>query len=146
MRIAPSVLLLTLVATGAFGADVYRSTDPNGNVSYSDRPQNDGAQPVTILTPHAGTPATAPRQTTVAAAKPAAPGAPGANPDALPPRPKTAAEKTKECEDAKTRATSFANSRRIYRTSANGERQYLDDKQIDEARAKSAADVKTFCG
>ena len=32
--------LLALVATAAFGAEVYRSTDAKGNVIYSDRPEN----------------------------------------------------------------------------------------------------------
>jgi hypothetical protein len=37
-------------------------------------------------------------------------------------------------------------SRRLFRTNAVGEREYLDDAAVAEARAKAAADVKDWCG
>jgi hypothetical protein len=36
-------------------------------------------------------------------------------------------------------------SRRLYREDGNGERVYLDDSQIDEARAKAQSDVEEYC-
>ena len=36
-------------------------------------------------------------------------------------------------------------SRRLFKTNDNGEREYLDDKAIAEARAKAAQDVKDWC-
>ena len=43
-RIASAALLLAVLGTAAYGADVYRSTAPDGTVSYSDRPQGADAQ------------------------------------------------------------------------------------------------------
>ena len=37
-------------------------------------------------------------------------------------------------------------SRRLVRTNADGEREYLDDSAVAEARAKAAADVQDWCG
>jgi hypothetical protein len=37
-------------------------------------------------------------------------------------------------------------SRRLFRTDAAGEREYLDDGAVAEARAKAAADVEDWCG
>jgi hypothetical protein len=148
--IARTALLLTLVATAALGAEVYRSTDANGTVSYSDRPQNDRAQAVFVATPRAGTPATAPIQRP----KPAAGSSsaqtetqPGSNAAAKkqPTPAEQAAEKEKNCATARERQQKYAESHRLYRTSPSGEREYLSANEIDEAKAKAAAEVDTWC-
>ena len=51
VRIALGTLFLALLGTAAFGADVYRSTAPDGSVSFSDRPQGADAQFVFSATP-----------------------------------------------------------------------------------------------
>ena len=55
MRTAAYVLL-ALAATTVYGAEVYRSTDANGNVIYSDRPENETSRSITVLTGHAVSP------------------------------------------------------------------------------------------
>jgi hypothetical protein len=144
--------LLALLSTAAYGAEVYRFTAPDGTVSYSDRPQGNNSEQVVIATPRPGAPAT-PAQALARA--PAAPGAtaepvPEApNAPTLPPGP-TAAElneqRQKNCEIARERQQRYTVSRRLFRTTPDGEREYLDDRQIDEARAKAAADVEDWCG
>ena len=57
VRIIRYMLLLTLVTAPAFGADVYRTTAPDGTVSYSDRPQGDSSEVVFVNTPRPGGPA-----------------------------------------------------------------------------------------
>jgi len=149
VRIAPTVLVLAFVATAAFGAEVYRSKDADGNVSFSDRPQNANAVAITVLTPRSARPAAPPPQpkpapkagdsaagTSSAAAKPQAP---AQTPE------EREAEKAKNCEIARQRQQSYAISHRLYRAGPNGERQYLNDQEIDEARARAAADVETWC-
>jgi hypothetical protein len=158
VRTARWLLLLALLGTAAQGAEVYRSTAKDGTVVYSDRPENDNAEYVTTVVPtHANTAAT-PRPATPganpaspAAARPnaaSAPEAPNA-PAPLPPGPTAAqlkAERQKNCEVAKERQQRYEVSRRLFRTNAKGEREYLDDKAVAEARAKAAADVKDWCG
>ena len=46
---------------------------------------------------------------------------------------------------ARERNDRYALSRRLYRTNADGERYYLDDAAVAEARAKAAADVEDWC-
>lgn len=143
-RIASAALLLAVFGTAAYGADVYRSTAPDGTVSYSDRPQGADAQFVLATRP-------APRATTPAAGSAnAAQGAPEApaNPT-LPDGPSAAKlreERQKNCEVARETVDRYTVSRRLFRTNAAGEREYLDDAAVAAARAKAAADVQDWCG
>jgi hypothetical protein len=151
VRTARCLLLLALLGTAVQGAEVYRSKAADGTVVYSDRPENDNAQPITVITQHAAQrPATT--ETAPAAARPGAPEAAPQAPTApapLPPGPTAAqlqAERQKTCEIAREREQRYAVSRRLFRTNEKGEREYLDDKAVAEARAKAAADVKDWCG
>jgi hypothetical protein len=144
--------LFALLGTVAYGAEVYRFTAPDGTVGYSDRPQGNNAEQVVIATPRAGTPATPAQAVARASAAPSAttepvPEAPSA--PTLPPGPTAAelsAQRQQNCEIARERQQRYTVSRRLFRTTPDGEREYLDDRQIDEARAKAAADVEDWCG
>ena len=149
-RIASATVLLALLGTAAHAADVYRSTAPDGTVSYSDRPQGSDAQFVFSATTR---PTTAPAAS-AATARPGAasnanrsvPQAP-ANPT-LPDGPSSAKlreERQKNCEIARERAERYALSRRLFTTNDAGEREYLDDAAVAAARAKAAADVQDWC-
>jgi hypothetical protein len=48
-------LLLALLATAAYGGQVYKSTDANGNVVFSDRP-SEKSEPVYVTVPGVGRP------------------------------------------------------------------------------------------
>ena len=50
-------------------------------------------------------------------------------------------QRQKNCETARERQERYSLSRRLFRTNADGEREYLDDAAVAEARAKAAADV-----
>lgn len=151
MRIAGCLLLALLCAsTGAAEQTVYRTVDATGNVVYSDRPLNDRSELVRVST-SGGT-----SVTTVAAApaQQAASGEPDADVQApTPPAPlpegPTAAEmleqRAKNCEIARERQARYAVSRRLFRQNAAGEREYLSDAEIEEARARAAEDVQNWC-
>lgn len=148
LRLGSSTLLLALLGTAAHAADIYKSTGPDGTVSYSDRPLGANSQFVTVVASGATRPAVAPGgETPTAAAPEALPEAPAT--PTLPEGP-TAAElllqRQKNCEIAREREQRYTVSRRLYRTNAAGEREYLDDAAVAEARAKAAADVKDWCG
>ena len=148
LRIAYGTLLLTLLSTAAFGAEIYRYTAPDGTVSYSDRPQGPNSEFVVAVVPRPRTP------TADAAAAPAgdtAPAAPEAAsaPAALPEGPTAAQlreQRQTNCNVARERLDRYTVSRRLFRTNAAGEREYLDDTAVAEARAKAAADVEDWCG
>jgi len=149
LRIAHGTLLLTLVGTAAFAADIYRSTAPDGTVSYSDRPQGADSEFVYSATPRI------PR--TVPGTAPAATGASAGNPAAVPETPNvptraggpSAAElreqREKNCATAREVLDRYTLSRRLFRTNAVGDREYLDDAAVAEARSKAAADVQDWC-
>jgi hypothetical protein len=150
VRIAATLLILA--ATAASGADIYVSTDANGVVTYSDRPDSLDAQPVLVATSRPGRAAPAPR--VAAAPRPAGPAAAGttANPgdpnagvQGEPDAKQVADQRAKNCEVARSRQANYTNARRLFKTLENGEREYLSDSDIDKARAQATADVKAWC-
>jgi hypothetical protein len=147
LRVRLFTLLLASLGTTAYAADIYRTTAPDGTVTYSDRPEGADSQFVSSVTPRApraaATGAQARANGTAAAGAPQAP----ANPT-LPDGPSSAklrAERQKNCEIARETQERYTLSRRLFRTNAVGEREYLDDAAVAEARAKAAADVKDWC-
>jgi hypothetical protein len=147
LRIAHGTLFLALLGTAAYGADVYRSTGPDGTVSFSDRPTGADAQYVTTTNPTTARPASNAQAPRAPGAAPAAmPEAPG-NPT-LPDGPSSGElrdQRQKNCEIARERLDRYNLSRRLFRTNAAGEREYLDDAAIADARAKAVADVQDWC-
>jgi hypothetical protein len=148
-------LLLAFLGTAATGAEVYRSTDANGVQTFSDRP-NGNSEAIYVATPRPGRPGNtvaarpAPAQANPAAATAeAAPAAPPARPppaEATPAeRAERAAIREKNCGIARARSEKFQVSHRLYREEANGERVYLTAAEMDEAKARAAADVATWC-
>lgn len=153
MRIAGCSLLI-LVAATTHGADIYRSTDANGVVSYSDRPQSArdehvvvarAAAPRTVAAPQAAESASDAAPSAEPAA--AAPGDPNAGIEAEtgPTAAELAELRVKNCTVARNRQTSYSQAHRLYRQLPNGEREYLSDSEIDNARAQAEADIKTWC-
>jgi hypothetical protein len=148
LRIAHGTLFLALLGTAAYGADVYRSTAPDGTVIYTDRPQGADSQYVTTTSPSARPTANAPTArasggAATAATMPAAPAIP-----TLPGGPAAADlrdQRQKNCEIARERLDRYNLSRRLFRTNAAGEREYLDDAAVADARAKAVADVQDWC-
>ena len=144
-------LLLAFLATAAYGGQVYKSTDANGNVVFSDRP-SDRSEPVNVAVPTAGKPGNpiTPRDAKAAAGTTQ----PGAQANAagdqkkekVPTPAEKDAERAKNCATARERKTRYEESHRLYKSGTNGDREYLNAAEIDEARAKAAADVATWCG
>jgi len=150
VRIALGTLFLALLGTAAFGADVYRSTAPDGSVSFSDRPQGADAQFVFSATPSPAPRSTAPSAPTRGAtAQNAATAPPEASVSPTPPQGPSSAElreqRQKNCEIARERQERYTLSRRLFRTNDAGEREFLDDAAVAEANSKAAADVEDWC-
>lgn len=153
VRIAHCTLLLALLgAAAAHGADVYRTRAPDGTITYTDRPQNDNSEYVPVNTPR---PANAPAAQSQP--RPRTGGANAQNPQveapAAPPAPTTGPttaqlreQRQKNCDIARERLERFTISRRLYRTNAAGDREYLSDQETAEARAKAQSDVQDWCG
>lgn len=141
--------LLLAASANANDRSVYRWTDSEGNVFYSDRPQADSAEDTGITSK-----ATDPTRIADARSKPVVDGA-----DAGPAAGATA-DSGKAEEDPDDRAARFAencrratgalesivNARRLYVPTDDGSRRYLDESETSARRAKAEADVREWCG
>jgi hypothetical protein len=152
---AQCTLLLALLGTAAYGADVYRTRAADGTITYSDRPESDTSEFVVVTTPRTGA-AAAPQRTpqgqraagnaqNTAAGPVQAPVTPPPL-EAGPSAAELRAQRQKNCDTARERLERFTLSRRLYRTNAAGEREYLSDEATAEARSKAQADVQDWCG
>lgn len=148
MTLCCAVAALTF-ATGALGNEIYKWTDEDGNIHYEDRPSgvsteeridityrrtdNNAVQQRVQAHREAQTARDEAKSVAAAEEKEAADNA--------------AAEQQRQqaCERARARLESYVQSRRLYRTDANGERVYLDDQQRQEARSKAEEQVSEFC-
>jgi len=147
--------LIALLGTAAASADVYRSVDAHGNVVYSDRP-TDKSEPVFVNASKPGRPGNpiAPQKTAgnsqagqnaqASSGEQSQPGAQKEKGDLTPAEKE--AEKQKNCQIARERKTKYDQSHRLFKTAPNGDREYLNAAEIDQARAQAAADVQTWCG
>ena len=137
-------LSLALAAASACAVEiVYRSIAPDGTVTYSDRP-SEGATAVVLATSR---PVEPPPSRIPAQPRPNAGSGVAGRPEAPPQQSaaERAEERARNCATARERAEQYAAAHRLYRTLENGEREYLNDGEIDEARARAAADVETWC-
>lgn len=139
------IMSFGLISSLALAAEVYRSIDPAGNVVYSDRPDSANAVPIIIRTAAAATPAARPPSTVTSTRTAETP----AQPDQDTVDRAVAAQRNEDraanCEAARARSESYDTSHRLYRTGPSGEREYLTDAQIDEARAAARAEVARWC-
>ena len=156
MRYVPLALCLLIAPVWA---DLYKWTDENGKIHYSDQPPlSNVKKPETI------------KQPKPAATAPAAAGEGGKPPSAAP---KTAAEqemefrkrrleaaeaeakaekdaqeaqeKKRNCERSKAQLASLENGGRITRSAANGEQIYLNDQEIAKELANARKITDSWC-
>jgi hypothetical protein len=126
------ILMLALLLCGTAGAQtapMYRTVAPDGTVTFSDLPLSDQSEMITVLV-RAGTTRSQSGAGNAAASDDA---------ESL------AAEMAENCTRAQEQQRSIANSTRLYRVLPSGERQFLTDEEIAEAREKAAEDVAQWC-
>jgi hypothetical protein len=143
------LLCAALIAwSGMASAVVYKWVDAQGKTQYGDRPP-DGvhAEVVELLGNHAPRVAATPAR----AAAPAA----AAQPANAPPKATDSAKQAvdddvsqareKQCADAQDRYKKLIEGRKLYKTGADGERQYLSSEEIDSERVNAKRDVDAIC-
>jgi catalase len=54
--------------------------------------------------------------------------------------------KAAQCKEAQERYQRYIESRRLFRVTPEGEREYLTDKELDEARVRAKQTVADYCG
>ncbi len=144
---AIAVALIGGLAATVAQADVYRWTDPQGHVQYSDR-WVPGSTRIMTTSPHGATNPVPSEQTD--SQKLAASNA-SAQQQAQQDAEKTvkrdmAANKAEQCKRATEAYQKAIESRRIYKEGKDGERQYISDKEADAYRARLLLERKATCG
>jgi hypothetical protein len=140
-----------LAWSGLASAVVYKWIDAQGKVQYGDRPP-DGvhAEIVEGLGTHG---------TRSELARPPVASATSSQPPRSAPPAKNAVEdgakkavdddvaqvKEKQCADAQAHYKSLIEGRRLYKSGADGERQYLTSDEIDAERVNAKRDLDTIC-
>jgi hypothetical protein len=136
LRSGALVLFACLVPFAAGAATVYKWTDPDGNVHFSDRPVDlPKAEKVEVPVNRPGT-------------TPPKPPAPRAGEDAAPQQPDASARREireKNCEIARRTLEHNENIGRMYRLDERGERVFLTDEERDAVLKRSRDDVAKWC-
>lgn len=145
---------LTLVACGlathaAHAADVYKYTDEQGNVQYTDKPRTLPAQRLDVKTQRTDIVAAQARQEEemkrMQNADRARSASASAASDQRQAEESSAKDKAERCAKARERYDSYMNSQRLYEQLPNDERRYLSDAELDAARASAKASMETLC-
>jgi len=148
MRV-PTLLFIMLLSCAALSAEVYRSVDSEGNFVYTDRPSTGDEEPVSITFDGV----TAQRATQSGSLQAGAsessetPGSddPNAGLAADASAEQRQEERAQNCVIARERNATYEVAHRLYREQPDGERVYLEDSEIDEARLRALADIETWC-
>jgi len=150
-------LILAAAAAAVLGSapvlagDIYRYTDADGNVHYVDRPTGASDEERLAISSRP----TNPQQVQARAAtrygdRGAETGdAGGADADDEPAtraeRAAAAKERAQQCQKYRDQLETYVTSRRLYRETADGEREYLDDTEVQEARSKTEELIVEHC-
>jgi len=142
-------LVLTVTATAtALAGDIYKWTDEDGNVHYGDQPTGERPERLDIQSK----PTDPARITAMARARSElkARAAEKANEArALEPTPEEIQaaidERAQNCADSVAQLQKYTESRRLYRTDESGERDYLDEEEMQATRKRTEDEVQEYC-
>lgn len=145
-----TVVALSLVAISSSQADVYRYVDKNGHVQYTDKPETLPAELLAKLkSQRTDNSAIADRVAADLKARDAAAKAQEAANKAATDKTKTdqvtAADKANRCAQARNQYAAITTTGRVFTVDDKGERVYMDDAQLDKARATTKEQMDTWC-
>lgn len=146
--IAVTAILALAAGGAAFAGDIYKWVDKDGNVHYGDKPTGESSERMDIQSKPTDperiqTLAQTRAETRVkrdeerAAAAEAAAEAAEAQ--------ARADELERKCSEARATMQRYVTARRLYREDEAGEREYLDEQQIQEARQRLEDQINENC-
>ena len=143
------VLSAAALATGAFAGEIYKYVDDNGTVHYLDRPTGEsGEERLEITysrTSNAAVNARIQKRREYLTALDEASNEAQSRREAEAQARAEIEERAAKCEEHRARLETYLQSRRLYRENAAGEREYLDEEQIMEARRKVEEAIQETC-
>jgi hypothetical protein len=150
MKSIVTIVAALLVLGTAQAGEVFVTKDSQGRPIYTDRPDSLPAERLKVANKSTDTVEVQKRYDEqmkgyAASGKPASEAIPntaeGRKAKAL-----TAADKAKRCQDSRQRYDHYMTAQRLYEQAPTGDdRRYLDDKEIDAARANAKQVMDEFC-
>ena len=148
-KVIALVLATAALTTSAFAGEIYKYVDENGNAHYLDRPTGESGEERLDVT-YAGTSSEAVsaqvkrRQNYMDALDEARKETQSQREAEAQARAEMEARAAK-CQESRSRLESYLQAHRLYRQDEAGEREYLDDEQILEARRKAEEAIQEHC-
>lgn len=146
-KLTATLILSVALASAASANEIYKWTDVDGNVHYTDKPIDGASERLDIASNstnneavQAQTQARLDRQSEAAEAAANAPKGPSAEEQRA-----EAQERADKCAMYQARLTKFTQSRRLYREDEDGERVYLDEADTQKTRDKTEEQVREYC-
>lgn len=148
--VALAALVLACTNATAQEFSVYKWVDEDGVPHYTDRPPSSAEVTRTGVRsrrtdPDAVMARAEQRSATTATQNEARQETRAANEEAAAEQAKTESERQEECAKARERARTYNTARRLYRPLPDGNREYLTDQELSEARASADEAVSTWC-
>ena len=143
------VLSAAALTTSAFAGEIYKYVDEEGNVHYLDRPTGESGEERMNIT-YSGTSSAAisaqvkRRQDYMEALDEARSEKASQREAEAQARAEMEARAAK-CEQNRARLETYLQSRRLYRENEAGEREYLDEEQMQEARRTAEEAIQETC-
>ena len=148
-KILVLVLSVAALASSAFGGEIYKYVDDNGNVRYLDRPTGEsGGERLDITysgTSSESVSARVQKRRDYMAALDEARSEAKSEREAEAQARAELEERAAKCREHRARLETYLQSRRLYRENATGEREYLDEEQTMEARRKVEEAIQETC-
>ena len=148
-KIIVLALAATTFATGAFAGEIYKYVDEQGNIQYGDRPTGaDGEERMAAVytgTSSSSLTSQAKERESYMEAREERRAAKKEEEEAQAQAALDREERDARCKQSRSRLETYLQANRLYREDASGEREYLNDAQIDEARQKAEESVKEHC-
>lgn len=146
-KLTATLILSVALGSAATAAEIYKWTDEDGNVHYTDKPIDQTSERLNIASNatdnesvQAQTQARLNRQSEAAEAVANAPKGPSAEEQRA-----EARQRADKCAMYQARLTKFTQSRRLYREDEDGERVYLDEADTQKTRDKTEEQVREYC-
>jgi hypothetical protein len=150
--IRKTMIMFTTAALAFSGAalsgEIYKWTDEDGNVQYEDRPTVENVELVAFSsnTDSAAVRASIDARRANEAARADKRSKRNEESQETADAQLAADQRVQKCEESRTRMETYLAARRLYKEDEAGERVYLDDSQIMDARSKAQDDIQKYCG
>ncbi len=151
LRLPTMIACAALLTSGlAVGGEIYKWVDENGNVHYEDRPLGEAnvERVVTVRSRNTDNAAVAARVDDRRKAQAAAAQVESEAPEEMSKEDLRAEKQARheKCQTYRAQLQTFLTAPRMYKEDEGGERSYLDEDQIMEARSKVEAQIQEYCG